>query len=29
MLVEYDRTAKLFQDPSDSRTRAYVTGRMG
>ena len=29
VLVEYDRTAKLFQDPSDSRTRAYVTGRMG
>jgi phosphate transport system ATP-binding protein len=28
-LVEYDRTAKLFQDPRDSRTRAYVTGRMG
>ena len=29
VLVEYDRTAKLFQDPNDSRTRAYVTGRMG
>ncbi len=29
VLVEYDRTAKLFQDPRDSRTRAYVTGRMG
>jgi phosphate transport system ATP-binding protein len=29
VLVEYDRTDKLFQDPSDSRTRAYVTGRMG
>jgi phosphate transport system ATP-binding protein len=29
VLVEYDRTAKLFQDPHDSRTRAYVTGRMG
>jgi len=28
-LVEYDRTAKMFQDPNDSRTRAYVTGRMG
>src|SRR5580693_4406420 len=27
-LVEFDRTAKIFQDPSDSRTRAYVTGRM-
>ena len=29
VLVEYDRTAKIFQDPGDSRTRAYVTGRMG
>jgi phosphate transport system ATP-binding protein len=29
VLVEYDRTAKMFQDPNDSRTRAYVTGRMG
>ena len=29
VLVEYDRTAKIFQDPADSRTRAYVTGRMG
>ena len=29
VLVEYDRTGKLFQDPNDSRTRAYVTGRMG
>jgi phosphate transport system ATP-binding protein len=29
VLVEYDRTAKLFQDPRDNRTRAYVTGRMG
>jgi len=28
-LVEFDRTAKIFQDPRDSRTRAYVTGRMG
>jgi phosphate transport system ATP-binding protein len=28
-LVEYDRTAKLFGDPSDNRTRAYVTGRTG
>jgi phosphate transport system ATP-binding protein len=28
-LVEFDRTDKLFQDPRDSRTRAYVTGRMG
>ena len=29
VLVEYDKTEKLFQDPSDSRTQAYVTGRMG
>ncbi|MGI8447580.1 MAG: phosphate ABC transporter ATP-binding protein PstB [Streptosporangiaceae bacterium] len=29
VLVEYDRTGKLFQDPRDSRTKAYVTGRMG
>jgi len=29
VLVEYDRTAKLFQDPRDGRTKAYVTGRMG
>jgi phosphate transport system ATP-binding protein len=28
-LVEFDRTDKLFQDPRDSRTKAYVTGRMG
>jgi phosphate transport system ATP-binding protein len=28
-LVEYDRTAKLFEDPRDDRTKAYVTGRMG
>jgi phosphate transport system ATP-binding protein len=29
VLVEYDRTTKLFEDPHDSRTKAYVTGRMG
>jgi phosphate transport system ATP-binding protein len=29
VLVEYDRTERIFQDPSDSRTKAYVTGRMG
>jgi phosphate transport system ATP-binding protein len=28
-LIEYDRTAKLFEDPRDDRTKAYVTGRMG
>jgi phosphate transport system ATP-binding protein len=29
VLVEYGRTEQIFQDPTDSRTRAYVTGRMG
>ena len=29
VLVEYGPTGKIFQDPSDSRTKAYVTGRMG
>jgi hypothetical protein len=29
VLVEYDRTAKMFHGPNDSRTKAYVTGRMG
>jgi len=29
VLVEYDKTERLFQDPSDPRTQAYVTGRMG
>jgi phosphate transport system ATP-binding protein len=28
-LVEYGRTEQIFQDPADSRTKAYVTGRMG
>jgi phosphate transport system ATP-binding protein len=28
-LVEYGRTEQIFQDPQDSRTQAYVTGRMG
>ncbi len=28
-LVEYGRTEQIFQDPRDSRTSAYVTGRMG
>src|SRR5258707_10221331 len=28
-LVEYDRTARLFGDPRDDRTKAYVTGRIG
>ncbi len=29
VLVEYGRTGQIFQDPHDSRTQAYVTGRMG
>ena len=29
VLVEYDRTETIFQNPRDPRTQAYVTGRMG
>jgi phosphate transport system ATP-binding protein len=29
VLVEYGSTQQIFQDPSDERTKAYVTGRMG
>ncbi len=29
VLVEYGPTAQIFEDPNDSRTQAYVTGRMG
>src|SRR6516164_5096126 len=29
VLVEYGQTEQIFQDPQDSRTKAYVTGRMG
>jgi phosphate transport system ATP-binding protein len=28
-VVEYDRTATIFTNPSDERTEAYVTGRFG
>lgn len=28
-LVEFDETAKIFMNPKDSRTEAYVTGRIG
>lgn len=28
-LVEYDDTEKMFSDPADERTRAYLTGKMG
>jgi phosphate transport system ATP-binding protein len=29
VLVEYERTSKLFTNPSDKRTEDYVTGRFG
>jgi phosphate transport system ATP-binding protein len=29
LLVEYDRTDKMFTSPSDHRTELYVTGRVG
>ncbi|HEV2374673.1 MAG TPA: phosphate ABC transporter ATP-binding protein PstB [Streptosporangiaceae bacterium] len=29
VLVEYGPTEQVFQDPTDDRTKAYVTGRMG
>jgi phosphate transport system ATP-binding protein len=29
ILVEYGPTQQIFEDPHDSRTQAYVTGRMG
>ena len=29
VLVEYDRTDRMFHNPSDPRTEAYVTGRFG
>lgn len=28
-LIEYDDTAKMFDNPVDERTRAYLTGKMG
>ncbi len=28
-LIEYDDTQKLFSQPADSRTRAYITGQFG
>jgi phosphate transport system ATP-binding protein len=28
-LVEFDQTAKIFTNPTDSRTEAYITGRFG
>jgi phosphate transport system ATP-binding protein len=29
VLVEFDKTANIFESPRDERTQAYVTGRMG
>jgi phosphate transport system ATP-binding protein len=29
VLVEYDRTVNIFENPKDDRTQAYVTGRIG
>ena len=29
VLVEYDETTRMFTNPSDQRTEAYVTGRFG
>ena len=28
-LVEYDVTAKMFSNPADERTEAYISGRFG
>jgi len=28
-VVEYDDTEKVFTNPSDERTEAYVTGKVG
>ncbi|MCZ4328007.1 phosphate ABC transporter ATP-binding protein PstB [Brachybacterium paraconglomeratum] len=29
VLVEYDKTSKIFENPRDSRTEDYITGRFG
>jgi phosphate transport system ATP-binding protein len=29
ILVEYDSTDKIFNNPADPRTEGYVTGRFG
>ena len=28
-VVEFDKTSKIFQQPSDKRTEDYITGRFG
>jgi phosphate transport system ATP-binding protein len=29
MLVEYDKTTKIFENPADQRTEDYISGRFG
>jgi phosphate transport system ATP-binding protein len=29
MLVEYDKTTKIFENPADKRTEDYISGRFG
>ena len=29
ILIEFDRTEKIFSNPSDERTESYITGRFG
>ena len=29
VLVEYDKTSKIFENPADRRTEDYITGRVG
>jgi phosphate transport system ATP-binding protein len=28
-LIEFDKTEKIFTNPSDKRTEDYITGRFG
>jgi len=28
-MIEYDKTEKIFTNPSDKRTEDYITGRFG
>jgi phosphate transport system ATP-binding protein len=29
VLVEFDRTAKIFSNPAEERTESYISGRFG
>jgi phosphate transport system ATP-binding protein len=29
LLVEYSQTSKIFSNPNDERTEAYISGRFG